>query len=63
MPIHIYTCKVCGKQREIYFSMSKDVKDELPCTMCRGTCVKMMSTQAKVELHGKGFHVNDYPKS
>lgn len=63
MPIHVYKCDVCGECREMYFHLQEQVVEEIKCTQCNGTCKRMISSPAKVEFKGKGFHVNDYPKS
>lgn len=60
MPTYHYRCKKCGKEFEIFHSISEAVKR---CPECGGVLEKLIVPNAGLIFKGSGFYSTDYKRA
>lgn len=57
MPIYEYKCETCGREFELFKSITDNAKPS--CKFCNGPVKKLIS-QSSFHLKGTGWYVTDY---
>lgn len=66
MPTYDYVCNTCGKQFEVFQSMSADVLNHCPESECgefekgKGQVTRKIGGGAGLIFSGSGFYITDY---
>ena len=62
MPIYVYKCKKCGKEKEILLPIN-DLQDTIiECENCKEKMDKLISNPSMIKYKGDGFYSTEYSK-
>lgn len=58
MPNYTYACLNCKRRVDRYHSIAEDPEEK--CPYCGGMMERIICFDGSIQLHGAGFHKNDY---